>query len=456
MRSFPVRALRRVRRGPGVDDGMTIVELLVAMTIFAGVALSLAYTLQMALLSTRDNRSRVQAAHLAARELEIVRNNFGATTNGPAMLAAESVVVNPDPLPGGTPGQPLKIDGTDYTVTRTVEWLPAGTGASPCDGGTAINYPSLAVNVKVSWANMKGTPPVVSNTILTPPKGTLNSTMSFVAVKVLGAAGTGVPGVPVTLSGPGGSSVVTSADDGCSVFAVTTMGSYTASINSAGFVTFDGLTSSSKPPTTVTAGTLTQLNFAYDRASSIVVSYADDGVHALPTPLPGLTYFNTGLLPSGTRTVPVGAASMTLSNLWPFSDGYSIWAGTCKQADPASSGASRPAAEPMTPGTTQTTAVALAPVQIKATRADGSPLPSTVVRAIPNDTTGCAAGELALTLGTTGAGGNLLTSLPGGAWKLQLLDGVGSPRLLDNGSTFALTPPMVVGAAEAYVEMELG
>jgi type II secretory pathway pseudopilin PulG len=58
---------------------MTIVELLVAMTIFAGVALSLAYTLQMALLSTRDNRSRVQAAHLAARELEIVRNNFGVT-----------------------------------------------------------------------------------------------------------------------------------------------------------------------------------------------------------------------------------------------------------------------------------------------------------------------------------------------------------------------------------------
>jgi type II secretory pathway pseudopilin PulG len=422
------------------EDGLTIVELLVAMSIFTLVALSLAYTLQMALLSTRDDRNRVQAANLAARELEIVRNDFGATTTGPATLGATSTVTNPHPLPGGTSGQPLKIDGTYYTVVRHVEWLPGGTGTSPCDGGTAVRYPSLGVNVKVTWNAMHGTKAIESNTILTPPKGTLNTNMAFVAVKILGASGTGLGGVPVTLSGPGGSPVVVSADDGCAVFSLTTMGTYSASVGTAGYVTFDGQPSATKTGVTVTAGTLQQVNFSYDKSAALTAVFATDGVHALPSPLPGLTYFNQGLVPLGNRAAATAAISTTLSPLWPFSDGYAVWAGTCRQSDPTTQGHSRPTPVVILPGGTASEALELAPLNLDVTTTAGVPLVGYRVIATPHDPTGCTTPVATLTLGTTDATGHLLTSLPGGIWDLSVKDSVGTVKTLEGGVPSIVTP----------------
>jgi hypothetical protein len=45
---------------------------------------------------------------------------------------------------------------------------------------------------------------VESNTVLTPPKGTLATIQGFIAAKVLGADGTGVASLPVDITGPGG------------------------------------------------------------------------------------------------------------------------------------------------------------------------------------------------------------------------------------------------------------
>jgi type II secretory pathway pseudopilin PulG len=437
------------------EAGLTIVELLVAMVIFAMVALSLAYTLQMALLSTRDDRNRVQAAHLAARELEIARNEFGSTSTGPATLGGTSVVTNPHQLPGGTAGQPLKVDGTTYTVVRKVEWLPAGTGSSPCDGGSAVNYPSLGVNVKVTWTAMHGTPAVESNTILTPPKGTLNTGMAFVAAKILGASGTGLGGIAVTLTGPGGSPVVTTADDGCAVFALTTMGSYTATIGSTGYVTFDGQPGSSKSGISVTAGTLQQVNFTYDQAATLVVALPDDHHHARPAPLPGLVYFNPGLVPLGTRTVTPGAASTTIGSLWPFSDGYSVWAGTCKQSDPATTGGSRPSPVVVPPGSSRSVVVPLAELSLDITTIAGAPLPGYKVVATPADGTGCAPAETSLALGAADSDGTLLTSLPGGVWELAVTDPGGAPKTLDGGAATEPTPALVADGPETAMTLRV-
>ena len=123
-----------------------------------------------------SDRNRVAAADLAARELEITRNTFTASTSGPNNVAATLHVVNGNPLPGGgAVGSPLVVDDTPYTVTRDVEWLPAGSGKSACDGGAGVTYPSLEVTVTVTWPQMSGVQPVQSTTILTPPKNTLNS-----------------------------------------------------------------------------------------------------------------------------------------------------------------------------------------------------------------------------------------------------------------------------------------
>ena len=68
------------------------------------------------------------------------------------------------------------MDSTPYTVVRNVEPLIAGTGVSPCDGGSAVEYPQYQVTVTVTWLNMANVKPVTSTTVLTPPKGSISST----------------------------------------------------------------------------------------------------------------------------------------------------------------------------------------------------------------------------------------------------------------------------------------
>jgi prepilin-type N-terminal cleavage/methylation domain-containing protein len=451
-------AERRERDGAALtqrssEDGLTLVELLVAMTIFTMVALSLAYTLQNALITTRDARNRVQAANLAARELEIVRNDFGSTTTAPITLGATSTVTNPHQLPGQTAGQPLHVDSTDYTVVRHVQWLPGGTGTDPCDGGSAVSYPSIGVNVKVTWNAMHGTTPVESNTILTPPKNTLNTPTAFVAVKISGAAGTGIGGVPVTLTGPSGSPVVTSADDGCAVFSLTTMGTYSATIGTTGYVTFDGQPGSTKSGIVVTTGTLQQVNFSYDKAASLTAVLVSDGVHALPSPLPGLTYFNQGLLPSAKKSVASATASTTLGSLWPFADGYSVWAGTCQQSDPTTTGHSRPTPAVLLPGSSGSVSLSLAPLSIDVITTAGVPLVGYSVLATPVDATGCANPSEAL--GATDATGSLNSSLPGGAWNLTVKDSLGTVKTLEGGATTVITPALYPGAPETTMTVRV-
>ena len=93
--------------------------MMVALVILSMVTSGFAYSLQLTLITTQGNTARVQAANLAARELEIVRNEFGATKSAPLTVGATSQATNPHPLPGQGAG-PLRIDSRPFTVVRTV------------------------------------------------------------------------------------------------------------------------------------------------------------------------------------------------------------------------------------------------------------------------------------------------------------------------------------------------
>ena len=439
-----VRLRRCLRRDVRDDRGVTMIELMVAMSVFSVVAVGIAYGLNAALLTGRGDRMRVQAANLAGREMEIVRNEFTATDAGPGNLGAVSQVVNPHPLPGGTAGQPLTIDGNPFTVTRTVEWLPAGTGASPCDGGTQVTYPSLAVNVRVTWPQMGGIKPVVSNTVLTPPKSTVSSSLGFVAVKVLGAAGTGLADIPVNLTGPSSQTRLTAAD-GCAVFALSTPGAYNAVLNVSGMISFDGNPSISRPAT-VTAGQMVQVPFSYDRAVSVAVRQTAPDGYPVPATLPALTIFNTGIQPLGRKTFASTGTTTTLSGLWPFVDGYSVWAGCCDMSDPSASGGSRPVPVVVEPGGSGSVDAPLAAVTVTVVD-DEDPVPLPVVgatvTATASDTTGCLSGQTSYPLGVTDAVGQVRAALPGGVWDLAV----------NGGATTTPTPELVAGAEPAEVEV---
>ncbi len=404
------------------DAGMTLIELMMALVIFAIVAAGTVAGLTGALTTTRSDRNRVAASDLAARELEITRNTFTGSASGPSTVAATTQVVNGNPLPGGIVGQPLVVDNTPYTVTRNIEWLPAGSGQSPCDGGAGVTYPSLEVQVTVTWPQMSGVQPVMSTTILTPPKNTLNSTTGFVSVKVLAANGAAAPGQLVTLTGPGGTFTDTTASDGCAVFASTVTGTYTATLNQLGYVDNYGNQSASKS-VALTASSLSQLSFNYDQAATLNVTMKTTTGYALPTTWPQITLANTGLQPAGFKYVTASSATTTVGSLWPYlTDGYTSWAGSCTQADPAASGGSRTAAVIVAAGATGSSTVTLAPVTITVTKTllTGLVQSGVTVTATPSNTANCASPENPLTLGVTNALGVLATSLPAGAWTIKV------------------------------------
>ncbi len=411
---------KQVARDERADEGLSLIEVMVSITVFAIAASAIAMGLVYAKQSVRDSRLRIQAANLASRESEIVRNIFTASASGPSTLGATSVVVNANPLSGGTAGQPLVVDNTPFTVTRSVQWEPAGAGGSPCDGGTAVTYPTLAVHVEVTWPRMGSTKPVATNTILTPPKGTLSGSLAFVAVKVSGADGSGTASLPVTLSGASGPFTRYTEPDGCAVFSLTTPGSYTATVNTAGYVSSDGNTSASKP-VTVAAGGLALVPFAYDRAATLATTLTTLTGYALPSTLPPITVYNSGLpAPTYSKSYASSGVSGSISLLWPFLSGYNMWTSACAQADPATAGATRPAALPLTSGATVAASVALSPVDILVTDSAGNAVPGATVIATPVSTTGCLSAENPLSLGATDATGALKTSVPAGKYTLSV------------------------------------
>lgn len=401
-----------------------MVELLMAIVIFGIAASAIMAGFMTALKSTRSDRNRIQASSLAAREVEITRNEFNASSSGPANLAAADYVVDGHPLPGGTAGSPLVVDKTPYTVVRDVEPLIAGSGVSPCDGGGAVQYPQFQVTVTVSWTPMSGVKPVKNTTILTPPKGTISNSLGYVAVKVQDSTGAANAGRMVTVSGPGGTDTDVTGSDGCAVFPEATPGTYTASLNESGYV--DGFfVAAPTKTTTVSAGALSQVGpFSYDKKVRLDVTLVTDAGYALPTGYattkPTLVLYNTAIQPLGVKPVVLtNANGGSVDNLYPFTSGYSVWVGSCAQNNPTATGGALGTATVMSPGTNAPTSVRLAPVKVTMTNAAGLPVAGATIVAAPVSATGCTTGDNPLTLGTTDSTGTLMTSLPDGSWTLK-------------------------------------
>lgn len=416
---------RRVAASRRDESGFTLIELIAALSIFTLVMVSFAYGLQASLGVTRDNRLRTQASQLAARELEIVRNEFTSSDEAPGELGVTSVVTNPHPLPGGTEGQPLQLDGSSFTVKRSVQWLPAGVGKSACDGSNPeVTYPSMAVNVQVRWKEGQRDLSVENNTVLTPPKGTVSGDLGFIAAKVVGADGTGVAGVPVSIDGPGGpqtrETVVDTetggvANGGCAVFAITTLGSYTVTLNTPGYISYDGHQSTSKT-VVVTAGTIKVTPFSYDQAATVQLNRMTVETHDLPTPAAPATLFNPSMPPTGSKVLSAGTT--TVGNLWPYPDGYTAWAGDCEQNDPAAGGAGRRAPVVVEPGDTETIDVPFTPVTVTVVDEEGNPQSGKTVLAMIIDGGSVACGPY--TLGSSDTAGEIRSSLPAGTWAIRL------------------------------------
>lgn len=399
----------RLRRD---ERGLTLIELLVAMSLFVVLVGAAVLGVSSALNVTRQNRNRSIAAHLASQEMDSVRT---------------AAIEDFKALPLGRVESTENVDGVPYTVQRDTEWVTEDANSGACDGISGPRLAFLRVDVSVLWPNMQGVLPVGSSTVLTPPVSTYDPYTGHIAVKVLDRDAQPQAGLLVTLTWATGSTFQTTTAEGCAFFAYLAPGDYTVSLGTIGYVDGQGNPVPSQPAV-VTVGAVSSVQFDYDLASTLELALAGDQGGLVPADV-AVTLANTHLLPLGMRTFPGVGSVRTITSLFPYLDGYQAWTGECADADPEGEksdgsgpyypGAQRPEPLPTTPGGITPGTVVAKSVDVHVEDDTGVPLNGAVVVATHAPDAGCGAGSV-LTLGVTDASGDLRAALPYGLWTFEV------------------------------------
>ena len=245
------RSVAGVRAAAPDDSGFSLMEVVVAMAVFAIFCTATMGLLIRSSDATRGNLQRTAASNLLTEQIQLARGMTALT------------------IPTGVTTRTQAVSNTTYTITQTSKFLSADSTSSVCDGsGAALAY--KLVTVAVTWPDMGNIKPVTGNTLKAVGIGTdgLNATGAL-AIGIGGAAGPNQSGVTVTLSS---GQTTTTGDDGCALFVGLPVGVYSAVVNAAGYVGSANTQLVTKTGFGVVAGALTRGNIAYDTARSFVLA----------------------------------------------------------------------------------------------------------------------------------------------------------------------------------------
>jgi type II secretory pathway pseudopilin PulG len=423
-------------RSLGNEDGFTLIEALVACVILMVVSSAILGLVATSLHTTRNDKARVGASQLAARELDYLRQQFTFGTDADRTAIETATTEAPHNLDGSldTTAAPISVNGVPYKVSVSVTPLVRGVGKSACDGGALVAHPEYLVTSTVTWPRSGLTANIVNSTVLTPPKSTAGTdTVGYLAVAVKNAAGEPPATQTVTISGPGGTYTPTTDATGCAVISTTQAGTYTVTLNTNKYVDQANNPISSSTAQ-VSLGSLTTLPMSYDLSTELDVTFSTTAGHALPLTLPSIALANTGIQPDGVKIMTAGVeyrpaaadlqrtatiATTSIPGLWPYATGYRVWAGSCTDSNPAvapTNGSNT--ATISAPSAVTNVTVPLAPLDVVLTDNTGAAIANTDVVAKKSATGGCLAADLTLDLGTTDAAGQLAVSLPDGTWQV--------------------------------------
>jgi prepilin-type N-terminal cleavage/methylation domain-containing protein len=396
-------ALAWWRPPPRRDEGTSLVEMLVALSIFGILSAALLGLLLSTVQTTRVSKGRAVASQLASSYVDETRAE-GAVAVAPGRTTLTRTV-------GGVP----------YTLTRDAQFVVRGQASTSCSSPGNPSY--LRVRVQVTWPNMGSARPVESNTVVTPSVGDVDDTKGNIAVSVIDRDGSPLAGVPVTLTtgtAPGAGPTQTTTAEGCAYFAFVNPGTYTASLLKNGFT---DVQRRANPflSTSVSASQTATVSMQFDESAA--VRLVPDVTPGYPAPN-GLNYtLYSTTFTNASRTLPVtGPLPLTVNNLFPVAAGYTGWAGSCLSNDPGELDRVPPAAS--TRGGTSDLLVPLVPFTLTATRSGLPPVGSwsvTATQVAVDD--GCPTGQV---YSWTGSGADIKGSLPYGAWSVTVTDGSGT------------------------------
>ena len=416
------------------DDGFTLVEVIAAIVVLAILATGVAAVLSQSLQASRTSRQRVAAANLVAAQMDLIRN-----ANSADLDIGTSASDSPP------------VDSTIYHLTQSVRWVsgPAALTDS-CSGTGSTLYKSVAISA--TWPNMNGTQPVRSDTVVTPDIGDVGANAITIPIRVRDRDNVVEPGVSVTLTGTGVSTSQITDDFGCVVFADIPAGSYTAtttSTTSPATVNWQGASSNSVTVGSSVGGSwLSTTEFQWDTAASLTLTpTGPDSSHLVP-PGVGAAIANTNLTSlNGSLYYATTPGSATASNLFPFSNGYESWAGSCADADPKASANNRNTPTIVAPGGSANVALTTQAVNVTVTmKSPKVNLGQTVVAVHGNDA-GCPSG-MTVTLGTTNAAGMVTAALPYGSWSFRVSSATPNTTWPTKALTPSATPTAVAVSAQ--------
>jgi Tfp pilus assembly protein PilV len=307
------RTSRPAARG---EAGFALVEVMVSAVLLIVLALAMLPVLDISASRAGTNRSRSVASNLATDEQQRMRS----------LDVSQSL--------SNYRGTQIKtVDGVDYTVTSRTDWVRDDSGQVSCTTDkNAVQY--LKLTTTVTWPRMNGTQPVLQESLLASPVGEYGTNVGTLVVQVSKADGSPAPGLSVSAAGL---SDVTNAL-GCAVFANVTAGSTVVNLSSPGWVTPAGAPAISDP-VTVVAGQTTLNAQQYDVAGSVPVTFdtrSQTDASVVAAKWRSVTASHSALLTprrfgSGSTDQP----QILATPLFPFTSGYTIYAGNCAGNDPA-------------------------------------------------------------------------------------------------------------------------
>lgn len=324
-----MNSVRRMILARDSEAGLTLVEVIIAMMIFAMIAVGVAFSLTSSLVTTRDARAREVAANLAAKDIDFAR-----------AMSDVTLVVNQV--------RTTTVDGIQYTVTRTTGWISSTGADSTCGSpnGGVLLYKH--VNDRVTWTNARTASSMVQSDTLVAPSGRLTDpSMGSILVSILNSAGAGVAGITVkavpSATNPSGATPISAApaltdSQGCTYIFKATPGNYDVTISgpSTTYISDTQLASPTKSGISVTAGDSSPAAFQFDQAAHVNLVYGSTGPAAnilFPIDL-NVNFWGQSIF-SSTLTVP--STKLVTTALYPISSGYSVFTGAFLAAGAAGS-----------------------------------------------------------------------------------------------------------------------
>jgi Tfp pilus assembly protein PilV len=400
------------------ESGFGLVEVIVSALLVVLVSTGVYFGISAASVTSGINKHRSVATYIAQQDQDRMRamavtelSNYRATTT-------------------------QTVGNVVYTIASAASWITDGTGAASCTSGSAqANY--LRISSTVTWPGMT-IKPVAIESVVAPPSGSFGTNQGSLAVQVRDRNGAGVPGVSVALSGPQAYADTTNAQ-GCVLWGYLPVGSYTVALSKAGYVDGQGVAQPSKPIGVVGEATTT-LAFDYDAGGQAQAVYQTlTGAGGTPIAANGTSF----RLVTSHQAVPLGPygdgqphATFPSSPVFPYSDPYAAYAGSCAGADPNAYGQPQQFVT-VAPGGATNVTLREPPVDLRV-MLSGAPEQGATVKL-----TATGSGCSAVTARTTGADGYLTDrALPYGPYSVCVQDAAGRKKTGTVSNTVASGVPV--------------